>query len=224
MRLSKLNLKEVADHLDKPFSMIDLATVGDLTVSLYLCQGLLAWHKHLDQDELFWVHRGVILLESERGEVQLRPGELAVIPKGLSHRSSSPIRSTVILIRCTVVPNRKNGRRRLYGTREPGPQRVSLTAAAEQLEAPFEPQTVARVEDAVVQVMQGEGISPLPELALHDLLLVVLSGTVVVETEEGTLALRPDDLTVIPRGTPYSLSAAEGTVLAQVTREEPSAL
>lgn len=219
MRLSKLNLKEVADHLDKPFSMVDMAVVGDLTVSLYLCQGVLAWHKHLDQDELFWVHQGTILLESERGEVQLRAGELAVIPKGLSHRSGSPIRSTVILIRCTIAPDRKNGRRRLYGTQEPGPRRISLTAAAGQLAEPFRPQTVARVEDAQVQVMQGEGGFFLPEVAAHDILLVVLSGTVVLETEESVLALRPDDLTVIPRGIPYSLNA-DGAVLVRVTREE----
>ncbi len=220
MRLEKLRLEDAAQRLTEPFSMVDLATVGDLTVSLYLCQGVLAWHRHIDQDELFWVHKGVILLESERGKVQLRPGELAVVQKGLAHRSSSPLRSTVILIRCTVLPNRKNGRFRLYGTTEPGPQRISLHEAARELPVPFEPQTVARVEDAVVQVARGEGVWPLPELAEHDTLLVALGSTVVVQTERGALALGPDELTVVPQGTVYTLTTAQDAVLVRLTRDE----
>ncbi|HHS96571.1 MAG TPA: cupin domain-containing protein [Chloroflexi bacterium] len=220
MRLEKLRLEDAAQRLTEPFSMVDLVTVGDLTVSLYLCQGMLAWHRHLDQDELFWVHKGVILLESERGKVRLRPGELAVIRKGLAHRSSSPLRSTVILIRCTVLPNRRNGRFRLYGTTEPGPERISLREAASQLVAPFQPRTVARVEDAVVQVARGEGTWPLPEVAEHDTLLVALEGTVVVQTDRGGLALRPDELTVVPRGTLYSLTTTNDAVLVRLTRDE----
>jgi len=220
MGLEKLSLEDVARQLDQPFSMVDMATVGDMTVSLYLCQGILPWHRHLDQDELFWVHQGVILLESEQGKVRLRPGELAVVRKGLAHRSSSPLRSTVILIRCTVLPNRKDGRFRLYGTTEPGPQRVSLRAAARALSAPFQPQTVARVEDAAVQVAQGEGMWPVPELAAHDTLLVALDGTAVVQTRRGTLALRADELTVIPQGTLYTLTTARETLLVRVMKEE----
>lgn len=200
--------------------MVDMATVGDLTVSLYLCQGVLAWHRHLDQDELFWVHSGVILLESERGRVRLRPGELAVVRKGLAHRSSSPLRSTVILVRCTVLPNRKNGRFRLYGTSEVGPERISLTEAAQRAPAPYQPITVAHVEDAVVQVARGEGVWPVPEVAVHETLLTALRGTAVVQTEAGTLALRPDELTVLPRGTVYTLTTAAETVLVRITREE----
>lgn len=219
MRLEKLNLEEVAAQLDRPFSMVDMVVIGDLMMSLYLCQGLLAWHRHLDQDELFWVHRGAIFLESERGLVRLRPGELAVVRKGLAHRSGSPLRSTVILLRCAVAPNRKNGQRRLYGTREGAPQRVSLVAPAEKLGDPFQPQTVACIEDALVQVAQGEGIWPVPEPALHDILLVTLKGAVTVETDGSVLTLHPDDLTVIPRGNLYRLSSMPGTILVQVTRE-----
>jgi len=189
-------------------------------VSLYLCQGILAWHRHLDQDELFWVHRGAILLESERGRVRLRPGDLAIVRKGLAHRSSSSLRSTVILIRCTALPHRRNGRYRLYGTQEEGPQRVNLVEAARRVSLPFQPRTVARVEGTVVQVGWGEGVWPMPELAIHDTLLVALGGTAVVQTEEETIALRPDELTVVPRGGLYTLTTARETVLVRVTREE----
>ena len=88
-RFKKTSVSQVAAQLDKPFSMMTVASVGDIVVSLYICQGMLEWHKHLDNDELFWVHEGTILLESEWGNVRLRPGELAVVPKGVDHRTSS---------------------------------------------------------------------------------------------------------------------------------------
>ena len=218
MRLKKVNLGDVGAQLDEPFSMMDMAIVGDLTVSLYLCQGVLAWHRHLDQDELFWVHQGAIRLESEHGQVQLRPGELSVVPKGLAHRSSSPLRSTVVLIRCTVVPERKNGKRRLYATRKRGLRRVRLNAVAARLSDPFQPQTVARLEDAGVQIVRIEGASPLAELASHDILLVTVSGEVIVRTGDDTQTLQVDDLTVLPQGTLYRVSASGEATLVQVTR------
>ncbi|MGD1995597.1 MAG: cupin domain-containing protein [Anaerolineae bacterium] len=220
MQLEKLSLGEFAAQLDEPFSMVDMASVGDLTASLYLCQGTLAWHRHLDQDELFWVHEGVTLLESERGDVRLRPGELAVVRKGLAHRSGSPLGSTVILIRCTVIPDRKNGRLRLYGTKENAPQRVNLHEAAKELSAPFQPQTVAQVEDAAVQVVRGEGLWPALEPPPHDILIVVLNGEITIHTDQGSLSLRPNELTVIPQATLCQLITSSETVMGLVGREE----
>ena len=97
--LKKLNVSQAAAQLDEPFSMTHIASVGDILVSVYICQGTLEWHRHLDTDELFWAHEGTILLESEWGEVQLRPDELAVVPKGVGHRSGSGLRASVLLMR-----------------------------------------------------------------------------------------------------------------------------
>ncbi len=223
MPLEKLNLKDVARRLDRPFAMIDIALVGDIMVSLYLCQGTLTWHRHLDQDELFWVHQGVILLETERGEVRLRPGEMSIVHKGLAHRSGSPFPSTVLLLRCAVLPERKNGRRFLYGTRESPPQRISLNAAVENLRVPFRPRTVAHIEDSAIQVMRGEGEWPLMEPSPHDALLLSLSGTAMIY-EVGAhrvvpLTLGPDELTVLYKDTPYQMFTKGETVLVRVTRE-----
>ena len=220
MRLEKLDLGEVATRLDEPFTMVDVASVGDLTVSLYLCEGVVDWHRHLDHDELFWVHRGSITLESERGRVRLRTGELAVVQKGLSHRSGADKAATVLLIRTTVLPHRKNGRVRLYGTWERGPRRVSLSSAMERLVAPFEPHTVAQVEDAVVQIVRGEGAWPALEPAHSDIMLMVLGGKATVHTDLSILTLKPDELTIVPKGTVYHIVSDDGAVLAIMAREE----
>ena len=68
------NLSKVADGVDRPFALMQLALVGEIAASLYVCQGRLDWHKHLDEDELFLVHAGAIRLETELGTLNLLPG------------------------------------------------------------------------------------------------------------------------------------------------------
>jgi len=220
IELKKLSVSQVVAELDRPFSMQSLAFVGDIVVGVYTCQGVLNWHKHLDNDELFWVYKGTILLESEWGEVRLRPGELAVVPKGVGHRSSSALRASVLLLRCGFASERKNGRRRLYGiTGESKLKRVSLQGAAQALVSPFRFQTVARVEDSVVQVAWGEGMWPVEIPAFHDVLFFVLNGTATARTSLSMIHLHPGDFTVVPQGAVYQLGSTRGTALVRVTRE-----
>jgi mannose-6-phosphate isomerase-like protein (cupin superfamily) len=221
--LKKFNVPQIAGALDEPFSMMNVTVVGDIVVSVYICEGMLAWHRHVDIDELFWVHQGTILLESEWGEVRLRPGELAVVPKGVGHRSSAGMRASVLLLRCGFIPERKNGRRRLYAlSGEAKLKRIGLLAAAQALALPFQFHTVARIEDSIVQAAWGEGTWPVEIPATHDVLFLVLNGTATVRTSESMLHLHADDFTVVPQGAIYQLSTTQGTALARVMREDPS--
>lgn len=218
--LKKLNVSQVAAQLDRPFSMTNVAIVGDILVSVYICQGMLEWHQHLDNDEMFWVHEGTILLESEWGEVRLRPGELAVVPKGVSHRSSSGLRASVLLLRCGFVPERKNGRRRLYAIADESRlERFSLHDTLQSLASPLRFQTVTHIEDSAVQVAWGEGTWPVEIPSPHDLLLFILRGTATVRTSESMLHLHPGDFTALPQGTVYQLSTTRDTALVRVTHE-----
>jgi mannose-6-phosphate isomerase-like protein (cupin superfamily) len=218
--LQKWSVAEIAARLERPFSMMDVALVGDILVSVYICHGMIEWHKHTDIDELFWVCEGTILLESELGEVRLRVGELAVVPKGVAHRSGSELRGSVLLLRCGVIPERKNGHRRLYATDGEGLERVALQIAAQSVASPFQFQAVARIEDTALQVAWGEGTWPVPIPAVESLLLFVLAGTATVRTSESMLHLHPGDFTVVPEGEVYQLSTTRGTALVRVTREE----
>jgi len=219
--LRKLNVSHVAAQLDQPFLMANIARVGDIIVSVYICRGTLQWHKHLDNDELFWAYEGTILLESEWGKVRLRPGELAVVPKGVGHRTSSELRASVLLLRCGFIPERKNGRRRLYAlASEARLKRVSLHGAVGALTLPFQFQTVARIEDSIVQAAWGEGIWQVEIPIPHDLLIFILDGTATVRTSQSMLHLHPGDFTVLPQGAVYQLSTTRGTALVRVTRED----
>jgi len=220
IELTKFSVPDVAARLDEPFLMANITHVGDVVVSVYICQGTVQWHRHTDVDELFWVYAGSMLLESERGDVRLRPGELTLVPKGIGHRSRSNQRASVLLLRCGFLPHRKNGKRKLYATDEDAKlEGVNLRDVALEIVEPRHFQTVARVETAPVQVGWGEGRwmtrSPLP----YSELIFVLDGTATVRTLWSMLYLHPGDFTVVPKGMFYELYSSGNSILIRVTHE-----
>lgn len=218
-RLKAYSVTEIAADLEEPFSMSDVVYVDDLLVSVYLCEGTLRWHRHVDIDELFWVYEGAIVLESERGNTRLEAGALTVVPKGTRHRSRSSGRAIVLLMRCGLVPHRKNGRRHLYATDDTGLPRVNIRAAGDTLDSPFRFQTVAQVEDSKVQLARGGGRWPIELPGAHDRMLYVVDGSLTVRTVRDRLTLTPGQFTVVPRGAFYHLYTSERALLVRVTRK-----
>ena len=59
--------------------------VNDNYVKLAKFKGEFVWHKHEQEDELFWVIQGTLVIKLRDGELVLGPGQFAVIPKGVEH-------------------------------------------------------------------------------------------------------------------------------------------
>ena len=45
------------------------------------------WHRNADCDELIFCYQGSIIWETELGRIELQPGEMLLIPRGIAHRS-----------------------------------------------------------------------------------------------------------------------------------------
>ena len=219
MPLTIVNIAAAANKIDQPFSVRQLAAIGDLSLSLIICQGQVNWHRHLDEDELFLVHEGVVGLDTERGRLTLHSEELAVVPKGLGHRSGSQLRSVVLLLRPTLLTNRKNGHRHGVVDTDPPPEKVRLSRVLPTIAEPYRAMTVARVEDFDVLLMTASGFGPSEAAPLYGALWLVLRGTVGIETDEGAGArLEAGELTVLPPGQRYRVSAAEPSLLLTLAK------
>ncbi len=83
-----------------------LARVDDAVVRLGIFEGDFHFHKHDDQDELFLVLEGRLLLDIEgEGAVTLETHQGIVVPRGVVHRPRSPGRSVVLMVeRQGIVP------------------------------------------------------------------------------------------------------------------------
>lgn len=205
--------------------MIDLAELDDMVLSVYLCQGTMPHHRHLDQDELFLVHSGTITLESEWGRAILRPGELVVASKGVGHRSTSLVRSQVLLLQPRLMVNRRNGHRRLFALKGEGKlDKVSVPAMGRQIAAAFRPVVLAHVDVYALNLMICAGTGPWWQTERQDTLVLCYDGRLALDTELGLVSLRQGELTVVPKGVAYRLSSIDRALVMGLQRHKQPGL
>jgi mannose-6-phosphate isomerase-like protein (cupin superfamily) len=206
----------MANRIDQPFALLTLGLVGDVGVHLYVAQGGLDWHKHIDEDELFLVHEGGLRIESELGKNTLYAEEALLVPKGVSHRSQSALRSIVLLFRQQVMPERKNGHRTYLVTegREPL-AKCRLNELVNKNPPPYEPATVAMLEGFRLSVCLANGFGPAESAPNSGALLYLTHGALGIELNDGGARLEAGEATLIPPRTAYKLHAPQPAVLVK---------
>jgi mannose-6-phosphate isomerase-like protein (cupin superfamily) len=223
MPLRVVNVAEEAAKLTEPFSLVELACVDCFVVDVFICYGAVVWHKHIDQDELFLVQSGVISLETEWGNLKLGPGELAVVPKGLGHRSSSSLWSVVLLFQTGALADRKNGDRRIFALKgQRRMEKVSVSAKAARLLDYFEPSDLARLDDFVVRLSLCLNESRWHKHEGRDEFLFVQEGVVELGTEDETVSVRAGEMTVVTKGTIHRLVPGDGAVVMLLECQVPT--
>jgi mannose-6-phosphate isomerase-like protein (cupin superfamily) len=48
------------------------------------------WHRNADYDELVFCHKGGMIWETELGTMEIKAGEMLLIPRGVAHRAIPP--------------------------------------------------------------------------------------------------------------------------------------
>jgi mannose-6-phosphate isomerase-like protein (cupin superfamily) len=62
-----------------------IAQLNDYDIRVVKVSGEFVWHKHDDTDDFFFVLKGRLTIQMCHGDVELGPGELFVVPKGVEH-------------------------------------------------------------------------------------------------------------------------------------------
>jgi mannose-6-phosphate isomerase-like protein (cupin superfamily) len=75
-----------------------IGEVDDAYVKVARIEGVLAWHSHEAEDELFYVLRGALRIELEDDVVELQAGQMWVVPKGVRHNPVADEECLVLLI------------------------------------------------------------------------------------------------------------------------------
>src|SRR6516225_7549950 len=82
-----------------------VASLNGQDVKVVKLQGVFPWHHHEEADELFLVWRGLFRVEFRDRVVELGPGELVVVPRGVEHRTAADDEAEVILLEPAGVVN-----------------------------------------------------------------------------------------------------------------------
>lgn len=102
-----VNLQDRMNQIDRPWSPVDIARVNDQVVRMALLEGTYHWHKHTNEDELFYVLKGEIVIQVKgQADVRLRDGEMTVIPKGVEHRPTSGGPSYILMFEPFALKSR----------------------------------------------------------------------------------------------------------------------
>lgn len=100
------------------------------------------------------------------------------------------------------------------------PAPVDLSAVLARIEHPWQPQTVALLNDYDLRVVRTRGEFTRHSHPETDEAFVVLSGSLTIRMDDGDVTLGPGQLYVVPKGTPHQPFSADG---AEVLLLEPSA-
>ena len=95
---SAVSPKDIAASLPEYWSPRVVGAVDDSYVKVAKVKGALAWHSHDHEDELFFILKGQLRIEMEHGTVDLREGEMFVVPKGLRHNPVAEHECHILLI------------------------------------------------------------------------------------------------------------------------------
>ena len=71
-------------------------------------QGEFNWHSHADTDDFFMVLSGRLTIQLRDGDVELNPGELYVVPKGVEHCPRAETETQLLLIEPAGTPNTRD--------------------------------------------------------------------------------------------------------------------
>ncbi|HXV33674.1 MAG TPA: cupin domain-containing protein [Gaiellaceae bacterium] len=100
--------------------------VGEANGSLFKVAkgiGSTNWHAHDDQDEVFLVLRGKLVVELRDGDVELGEGELLVVPRGVEHRPRADREVHLLLVGTAVTSTAAGGKPEWSaGGGTPGPE------------------------------------------------------------------------------------------------------
>ena len=83
--MEKVNLAEKFSLFDEQWSPKIAGELNDSYVKLVKVQGEFVWHQHAEEDELFLVVKGRLLLKLRDRDVWLEEGEFAIVPRGVEH-------------------------------------------------------------------------------------------------------------------------------------------
>jgi mannose-6-phosphate isomerase-like protein (cupin superfamily) len=107
---ASINLQSKLEKFSEQWSPKIVATFNGHDVMVVKVKGEFIWHSHPETDDFFHVLKGTLRIElrdaaGNLSHVNLNPGELYVVPRGVEHRPIAIDEVHLLLIEPTGTPN-----------------------------------------------------------------------------------------------------------------------
>ena len=107
--MNATNIQEKLDLFTDQWSPKKIGELNGQQILLAKIQGEFVFHKHDDEDELFMVLEGQLVLELRDRTIVVNPGEFYTVPKGVEHRPVAEAECSVMLVEPTGLVNTGDG-------------------------------------------------------------------------------------------------------------------
>jgi mannose-6-phosphate isomerase-like protein (cupin superfamily) len=83
--IEKVNVAEKFNRFDEYWKPKIIGELNDSYIKAVKFKDSFVWHDHPNEDELFFVLKGQMLLKLRDKDITLGAGEFAIVPKGIEH-------------------------------------------------------------------------------------------------------------------------------------------
>jgi mannose-6-phosphate isomerase-like protein (cupin superfamily) len=98
MDYHSINFQDKLARFSDHWSPKIIAQMNDYHFKLVKFQGDFVWHRHADTDEVFIVLEGAMSIEFRADRVDLKSGEMFVVPKGAEHKPVAEHECKIMLV------------------------------------------------------------------------------------------------------------------------------
>ncbi len=103
--MKKINIAEKMSHINDHWNPRIAADLNGQQIRLVKIKGKFDFHKHENEDEMFFVIKGSLKLDFRDQIVDVSKGEFIIVPKGVFHR---PIAEQEVELMMFVTASNKN--------------------------------------------------------------------------------------------------------------------
>ncbi len=98
MKTKAINFQEKFKKFSDQWSPKIIAQMNDYHFKLARVKGDFTWHDHKDTDEVFIILDGELRIDFRDGSVNLKKGEMAVVPNGVEHKPFAAQECKILLV------------------------------------------------------------------------------------------------------------------------------
>ncbi|HEX5159947.1 MAG TPA: cupin domain-containing protein [Ktedonobacterales bacterium] len=103
--IEAVNLAQKLTLFQEYWSPKVVGELNDNYLKVVKVKGEFAWHKHDEDDEMFLVLKGRLVIQLRDQDITLNEGDFLVVPKGVEHRPVAEDEAHILLIEPKTVVN-----------------------------------------------------------------------------------------------------------------------
>ena len=103
--MDKVNLAQKLASFDEHFEPKIVGYYNENKIAVGKARGEFVWHSHPETDDFFLVLAGRLTIQLRDRDVELGPGELFVVPRGVEHCPRADEEAHILLIEPRGTPN-----------------------------------------------------------------------------------------------------------------------